>query len=134
MYHYVTKLRGDRLKLEIRPVTRADIIEMVGEPYDNAVRGFSVTLGEKVVGVVGVLHTAPLQAFSFMSDEIRNSPKTIVKAARKMRKVLDSYDAPIYAVASEEEKNSSRFLEFVGFGFHNHNNLGRVYLWASQRF
>lgn len=83
-------------------------------------------LDGEIIGVAGVLHTPFKQAFSSMTDEMRHYPKTIMKVGHKMRKILNSYNEDIYAVASDREDNSKAFLERVGFKHYD----GEVYVWT----
>lgn len=111
--------------MEIRAARRSDVIAICGDAYAQSLRAIVVEHEGKPVGIAGVLHTSPHQCFSEMSDEMRQSPKTIVKVARAMREILNSYDTKVYAIASIGEKNSSRFLEFVGFN----QVKGDLYIW-----
>lgn len=99
----------------IRPISKADVIAFRGSPYKESFRGIAAELDGKILGIAGVLHTHPLQAFSEMSEEMRKYPKQIVKAAFQFRDILDAYESPIFAIASPDEKNSSGFLKHVGF-------------------
>jgi hypothetical protein len=99
----------------IRALRKSDIIEFYDEPFPESVRGLAVELDGVPVGVAGVIHTNPLQAFSTMRDDLRKYPKTIVRTARQIKIILDSYNSPIYAYADEDEKNSVNFLKHVGF-------------------
>lgn len=116
--------------MRIAPARRIDVIEMEGEPFDEAMRGIAIYSEEEgLLGYAGVLHTNPLQAFSKMRDGLRKSPKTIVRAAKVFRDVLNKYDQEVIAIASEHEKNAPRFLEFIGFKYKLTNHLGRIYSW-----
>lgn len=116
---------GLKAILHVRPVAKEDIISFYGKPCDKAVKGIVVESESGILGIAGVLHTAPLQAFSSMREELKNHPKYILLAARKMREILNSYDYPVYTQASENEDNSMRFLEYVGFK----HLYQRIYQW-----
>ncbi len=111
--------------LHVRAVGKEDIISFYGKPFKNAVIGVVVESEDEILGIAGVLHTAPLQAFSSMNKELKRHPKYIVLAAKKMREILNSYDSPIYTKASEHEDNSMRFLKYVGFEY----LYKRIYQW-----
>ncbi len=111
--------------LRVRPVDKEDIMSFYGEPFKNAVMGIVVESEDEILGIAGVLHTSPLQAFSSMKDELKKHPKYIVLAAKKMIEILNGYDSPIYTKASEKEDNSMRFLEYVGFKYLHE----RIYQW-----
>lgn len=119
-----------RAKVEVilRPATKADIIAYRGKPYRESFRGIVAELEGEVVGVAGVLHTSPPQAFSNIRDALRAHPKTLILGVREFRKILNSYDSQIYAIANEKEKNSTGFLEYVGFEHFNK----RIYRWPIQ--
>lgn len=117
------------MKPLIRPVTKDDVIEFKGEQYNDSFRGMVVEYDGRVIGIAGVLHGIPLQAFSSMSDEIRRYPKTLILAAREFRKILAMYDGfPIYALASKNERNASGYLKYVGFEHY----CGDMYRWVTQ--
>lgn len=99
----------------IRALQRSDILAFYDKPFPESVRGLAVEFDGKSIGIAGVIHTNPLQAFSSMKDSLRDYPKTIIKTARKLKTILDAYDSPIYAYADEGEKNSVNFLKHIGF-------------------
>ena len=117
------------MKPVIRPATKADIIVYRGKPYKESFRGIVADLDGEVLGIAGVLHTMQLQAFSSIKDELRKYPKTLILGAREFRKILNGYERDIYAIASKEERNSARFLEYVGFEPYHE----RIYKWQYQR-
>jgi len=86
-------------------------------------------LDGKVIGIAGVMHSQALQAFSSMNGEIKKYPRTIVKAVREFRKILEAYgDSPIYAIADEDTKTAPGFLKHVGFKYYRDG----VYRWQIQ--
>jgi hypothetical protein len=109
----------------IRPLTKNDLTEF--QSLGATVRGVAVELDDKVIGIAGVLHTRPLQAFSCMKDDLRKHPKTIIKVIRMFKEILSNYDLPVYAIASEKEYNSTKVLERIGFELMN----DRSYIWTS---
>jgi hypothetical protein len=111
--------------LKIRPLNRDDLKEFVHMGF--TVRGLAVELDGEVVGIAGVLHSYPIQAFSRMDDKLRKYPKTIVKVIKMFKAIVDKYDSPIYAIASEKEHNSTKVLERIGFEFFYKNEKGRFY-------
>ena len=113
------------MTLKIRPLTRDDLSEFVHMGF--TVRGLAIELDDEVVGIAGVLHSNPIQAFSRMDDKLRKHPKTIVKVIRKFKDIVSSYSSPIYAIASKREYNSTKVLERIGFKFFHENEQGRFY-------
>lgn len=116
------------LSADIRPANKADIMAYRGKVYKESFRGIVAEIDGKVVGIAGVLHTQPLQAFSNVLPELKKRPKALIMAAREFRKILNSYDSPIYAVADEKEKNSTGYLEYVGFEPYQK----RIYRWPTR--
>ena len=119
---------GLMVNMEIRAATKADIIAYRGEVYSESFKGIVVDMDGEIIGIGGVINTSPLQAFSNITDKLRKSPKTSVKAARLFRKLLNSYQYDIYAYASEEEVNAPGYLEYIGFD-HVDN---RIYKWPTK--
>lgn len=99
----------------IRPINQGDIIDIYGHTLPYSVRGIAATIDGELVGATGVLYSNPLQCFSSVSERLRKSPRTIVKAVRLIREILDSYTAPVYAIPDENEPTALGFLKHVGF-------------------
>ena len=112
----------------IRAATKADIIAYRGKVYPESFKGIVVDFDGEIVGIGGVINTSPLQAFSNITDKLRKSPKTSVKAARLFRKLLNSYSYDIYAYASEQEVNAIGYLKYIGFEYFNE----RIYKWTNK--
>lgn len=93
--------------------------------YKESFKGIVADQDGEILGIAGVLHTATLQAFSNISDELRKHPKMLILAARQFRDILNSYQQDIYALASDQEKNAAGYLEYVGFEHHK----GSIYKW-----
>jgi len=118
------------VNVQLRPANKADIIAWRGEPYRDSFRGIVADLDGEIIGIAGVLHSTQLKAFSEITDELRKRPKMLILGAREFRNILNSYDHPIYAHASEEEKNATGYLEYVGFEHYQK----RIYKWAQQHY
>jgi hypothetical protein len=94
------------------------------------VRGFAAEIDGRLVGYAGVMYDKPLQAFSSITDdEFRKHPRVIMHMGRKMAELMTTINAPIYALVSETEKNSRRFLEAVGFEHFQDSDRGTLYKW-----
>lgn len=93
--------------------------------HGYSVRGVVVELDGELIGVGGVLHSSPMQAFSVMDDKIRKYPRTIMKVILSFKELLNNYQLPIYAKCSMREKNSRKVLERIGFELVG----GRLYQW-----
>jgi len=81
--------------------------------YGHSVRGVAVELNGDVISVSGVLHSSPLQAFSFMKDELRKHPKTIVKVILGFKDILKHYTMPVYAKCSVKENSVTRQIPSI---------------------
>lgn len=118
--------------MKIRHLERADWVKFNEDKFTETVRGFAVEKDGRTIAIAGVLHCSPrLQAFSYSEDEIRKSPKTIVKLGYRVKELLKSYSQDVYAIASENVESSARFLEFLGFEFFVETTQGRLYLWQT---
>lgn len=78
-------------------------------------RAIVVEKDGKIIGLAGVLHSAPKQAFSHFTDELRGRPVAHAKAAKVFKGVLGTYTSPIVAFPKEDEKNARGFLKWIGF-------------------
>lgn len=116
---------------KIRPLNGADLKKVYDGGLPHAARGIVATIDDEVVAVAGVTYTAPLQAFSTICDDrLRKYPKTIFLMARKLAEIMGTMNAPVYAIASAEEKNSKAFLERVGFEYYQESQRGSLYVWT----
>lgn len=120
-------------KVKIRAITRKDVEYFNnGEPYKNSLRGLAVERAGEVLAIAGVMHSAHLQVFSSMTDEMRKYPVMIMKTAKRLLRIMETYNQPLYALASEQEPTSEEFLQHLGFEFLNENEDGRYYIWQTQ--
>jgi hypothetical protein len=99
----------------IRAARQSDLKNTGLETYGYSFKGIVAELDGRVIGVTGVAFTAPLQAFGWWEEEMRQYRKTMVKAGRLMQGLLRSFNAPIYAKAHEDVPQACRFLEWAGF-------------------
>ena len=113
-------------------MVRADWLKYQSDMAAQSVRGYAVEHEGEVIGLGCVVYTNPLQVVSYIDERLKKSPKTILKVARKLRGLLNTYDQELFALASEEEKNSDNFLEYVGFEFLQKTEQGRLYQWPQQ--
>ena len=108
----------------VRPLRKEDLNYF--DSFGNSVRGFAIQQKEKVIGVYGIMHTNPLQAFSQIDDSLKKHPKILMKAILSFSKLMEHYDRPIYAIASDKHKNSNLVLERIGF-----SEIGEgLYKWS----
>lgn len=114
----------------IRPATRRDVLAWRGDLYFASLRGLAAEIDGEVVGVCGVLHTYPMQAFMEISPRMKSHKRALVQGIRAFREILDKYHEPIFCVASENEQTADAFIRHVGFT----HLEGRIYQWKPQHF
>lgn len=120
-------------RVQIQTITKRDLLRFNnGEPYEHSIRGLSVKRDDDILAVAGVMHTPYLQVFSQMTDEMYKHPIIIMKTAKRLLGIMNMYDEPLYALASNKEKRSDEFLQHLGFEFINENDDGRFYKWQKQ--
>lgn len=112
--------------MEIRPIRAEDLEHLASDTYGKTLRGVIVKKDDKVIGMGGIIHTMPLQWFGEVTDELRSHPRSLVKAAKLMRSMLESYTVPVYALADEDERDG-KFLEYMGFT--KANDIEDYYQW-----
>jgi hypothetical protein len=100
---------------DIGPMSIDDYISISGEAPAVSMRGLSCIEDGNCLGIAGVMHTVPLTAFSMLTDRLSTDKRTIVKAVRKYRDLLNSYDSSIYAVPNKLLTTAPGFLSHVGF-------------------
>ena len=92
-----------------------DLQRLKVNTYGATVRGRTIEIDGEPVGVAGVLHQNPPQAFSTMTDALREHPKAIVRFIQAFEEFLQMHYTRVYALASSREKNAPRCLERAGF-------------------
>ena len=117
---------------QMRPMTKADWLKYGGERFPESVRGIVTEKDGEILALAGVIQSPTLQAFSFLEDGLRKSPKAIVKMAKAFRELLNLYDQDVYAIACPKEKTSGNFLVFIGFEFDEVTDQGRLYRWRTR--
>lgn len=119
--------------MAIRLTVKSDIEALNVETFGETFRGLTVVLDDAPVGVIGVLHSAPMQLISVIDDRLRKSPRSILEVVKMATKMLDKYDCPIYALAVPEESGGARLLTLMGFEFVSDTDRGGLYRWVSQQ-
>lgn len=101
-----------------------------GLPHSGRV--LSVKLGDRAVGVCGVLHGPDFQAFSVISDELREYPMGIARAGKKLVELIKSYNSRVIAVADSGIDRSGAFLRYLGFDYHGVSDGKELYIWQED--
>ena len=117
-------------RVRFRPVTEADVLNFYHKPFAESMRGIAADLDGETLGIMGVLHGNPLQAFSSMLPEMGDHPMAIKRAIRLFKEIARGYSVPIYAKASAEYANSRRVLRLAGFEPFDEEK--RLYRWTRQ--
>lgn len=113
--------------MKVRPIREDDLIEMHGELFKESMRGIAVEDGDDLVAIAGVIHGSVFQCFSSMTEQLRRSPKNIVRAGRALQDLLNQYTVPVYALTDPEQPAHARFLEWMGFEYIETTTQGRLY-------
>lgn len=113
---------------KVRPLNKADLLEFYDTLPRASVRGIAAELNGETIAVAGVMMASPPLAFSYIRDELREYPKTILRMGRSFVNIMDYYDSVIYAEADPDEENAAAFLKWVGF----EHVEGEVFAWVRQ--
>ena len=104
------------MKVIFRPLKQSDIMAVYEKPFDQTSRGVALEIDGELAAVGGVLHTAPLQAYSTVVNKKVRNPAVLRKLKREFDKILAHYAGQtVMAIADERYSASGRFLEFFGF-------------------
>lgn len=93
----------------------------------------SVRLDGEAVGVCGVLHGSHYQAFAELTEKLRKYPPAIWRAGAALKKLMASYDGPIYASPEAGIAKAENFLLRLGFEFDSMNDGKRIFKWQQQQ-
>ena len=113
----------------IRPLTYRDVIDMWGRRWPEAIKGIAIEDQGELLAIAGLRYSSPIMCFSDTRPGLKRSPKTIMKAAKRVVEMIEKSHLPVYAVASEQEPRSMQFLAHLGFT----NIGGRNYKWLKPQ-
>lgn len=117
-------------KPDLRWAKRSDLELFYGKPQGVTMRGYVVYLDGKPVAVGGVSYQCGvLCAFADVKDELRPYKVSIMKFARKVGGLF--HGMPGMAIASPNEPNSGKLLEWLGFKYVTTCADGEVYEWRN---
>lgn len=117
-------------KATIRLAQKSDFEVLAQDTFGLKVDAYVIDLDGEAIGIAGIIHTESLQCFSKFTPEADKRHLSIMKLGRKTAKMCESYDDPVYAVASDKYNTSDKFLERLGFRFEENNKFGRVYRYG----
>lgn len=115
----------------LRPATRGDLARFYG-CVPASMKAIVAEHEGVIVGVAGLRYCGDkLLAFSELRESMRSHKKAILRAGRMLCRLMQDAKAPIYAVASKNEKNAAGFLRHLGFEFAMDSEDGEVYRWVN---
>ena len=101
----------------IKKATPEILFAFFGKEVDNDVEALALYVKGKLLAIAGVERIENGHyVFSDYLDEVKCYPVSVVKFGHEVMKIINKYDRA-FAVASENEKTSKRFLQHFGFEF-----------------
>lgn len=127
------KLKNHNPRLDFRPSTIEDIVDMTGiSSLKNTVRAMTFLLDGEVSGIGGVKYESGYYvAFSDIKPDIDVSAATVARCGLEVMKMIKSMGVQVLAVKSTSSPGADRFLKFLGFEDFQSSPEGDVYLWRS---
>ncbi len=119
-------------RLASRPATIADVLRYYGERPRQTLKAVVVTLNDEPVGIIGLAQEGRcLKLFSEFQPVLRDQLRcmTVLRAIKKAMSFVKAARLPVVAITQENEPDSPRILERLGFKFHSHSDSGDVYEW-----
>lgn len=117
-------------ELACRPATAQDIATYYGEPQRDTLKALVVTLDGALAGVIGLARQGKtVRLFSEFRPELRPHLKsmTALRAIKATSEAVKRSRLPVYALAQEDEPDSPRMLERLGFV--PHETQAGIYVW-----
>ena len=112
-----------------RPATLKDVEFFYPEGIPTSVKAIIAEHNGAVLAIGGLYKAGQqMVCFSGMVDDMRRFPKQILKMARLVMKMCQLYPC-VYAVASENEATSKRFISHFGFEPFWFSTDGEIYVW-----
>jgi len=121
-------------KVEIRAANRQDLEEIGCKTFGKSMRALSLLIDGELMAIAGVLHTQQLQAFTNQKPEASDYPVALIKFFKRAAKLMELYEAPIYAKASDQYLTSDNLCRHFNFVPYEDNEYGRIYIcqWPRQ--
>jgi hypothetical protein len=121
------------VEFRCRPATQDDIAAYFGEPQRVTVKAIVATLDGVPAGVIGIARQGKTaRLFSEFRPEVRPYLKsmTALRAIKAMSESVKQSRLPVYAMVQEDEPDSPRILERLGFVPHELHT--GVYVWRDS--
>jgi hypothetical protein len=116
--------------LEIRPIKRGDFEAIYGHPPTRTIRGFTAIDNGRPVAVAGVYYLPDqIVAFCRVTPEAQRQRHWMAVGYRKIKELLDSMEAPVFAVADPAIPTAENLLMRCGFEYLNKGPNGEVFVW-----
>jgi len=110
--------------------TLRDDLRVAGLETYATFRGITAVDDEGAVkGVTGVMYSNPPQCISWISEELRQDKRVIVKAINQLRDLLNQFTISVYAVSDPNEETAQNFIKHVGF---KQTDREGVFIWPIQ--
>ncbi len=118
-------------KAEIRYSTRDDAVQFFGINPKSSFIGVSLIVDNVVVGIGGFsFESGYVKVFCDLKDDARKYKRLIVKGCKMVMEKANERKRCILAVRDDQEKNSKRLLESLGFEYFMQNADGsEVWKW-----
>lgn len=98
-----------------------------GEPQKQTIKGIIALINDVPVGIGGIaLHSKFAEAFSEITPELLENRIALVKIAKQVCELFKGLGIPVIAVPDEKHVNAARFLNYLGFQYHE-----GVYIWRN---
>lgn len=103
------------MNLNLRPATDADIAAFYGSAK-VPVCLIAMVNADQPIGIGGLAWCEDgVWAVSWLTDEAKRCPKTVMRAAHAVRQMIEEVGEPVYAHKEEDEPTADRFLRHLGF-------------------
>ena len=117
--------------VEIRNLTRADVLAFYGRDLRSTVRGWSVWQNNELAAICGVtMGPGVMVAFSDIKPDIVAPKVTVWRTALRIMEKIKALDiSTVYAVASPKLPGAPAFLARLGFKHVESSVRGEVFIW-----
>jgi N-acetylglutamate synthase-like GNAT family acetyltransferase len=117
--------------MNFRPATLDDLIAFNGRRPEMTMRAFVAEEDGKVLATGGTYYSGgSMVVFCDLGDEIRKSPKSILKGAKYVMEKVRQMGVPVVALCSKTEPTAPGFLNHLGFEFARATDQGDLYQWT----
>lgn len=102
--------------IEIVPATKEILDEHYGKELPRSCRAIAAVKDGRVLGVAGFhMDKIAMVVFSELSDELKRSPRALIKGWRLLAKMMRARGVMAYARCDSNIEAAERFLIHLGF-------------------